>query len=69
MRLGAPAGLSQPIVPIAQTIVSAILTRQCDKYWLVDLLTNTKAKEVGEMAGRNVIAEIRALKTELNHIR
>ena len=34
-----------------------------------DRLAFAADKEVGEMAGRNVIAEIRALKTELNHIR
>ncbi|MDE0373993.1 MAG: hypothetical protein OXI73_15820 [Rhodospirillales bacterium] len=34
-----------------------------------DRLAFAADKEVGEMAGRNVIAEIRAMKTELNHIR
>ena len=43
MRLGAPAGLSQPIVPVAQTILSAVLTCQYDKYWLIDLLADKNA--------------------------
>lgn len=34
-----------------------------------DRLAFAADKEVGEMAGRNVIAEIRAMKTDLNHIR